>query len=355
MRRCSYRRMTKPSKKYYNIEDDLRDYPDCWLYVVYSKRGPGKTYSFLNMVTRDNIEFLYMKRTQIDIKLLCKEKYNPFKPINRDRGTNYRCVLEDPDEGIAKIVDGNNGDETIGACGAMSAVHKYKGFDLSEVEYICFDEFIPQLSERVNRKEGELLLDLYMTVNRDREERGREPLKLILFANATELYCPITDTLQLVDVLAELNASGEEFRYLKDREIFIRHVLYSPSANENTRIFKGMAGTQWADMAFGGTFAYNDFTKVKKVPMKGMVCYLEVIYQRKSYYIYQHRDNGLYYMCRSKGKVDETYDMEIESDQRRFWQSWGILLRQEVTDGNMMFSDYSAYNLIYNFTKIYKF
>ena len=104
-----------------------------------------------------------------------------------------------------------------------------------------------------------------------------------------------------------------------------------------------------------GGIAYNDFTKVKKVPMKGMVCYLEVIYQRKSYYIYQHRDNGLYYMCRSKGKVDETYDMEIESDQRRFWQSWGILLRQEVTDGNMMFSDYSAYNLIYNFTKIYKF
>lgn len=351
MRRCSYRRMTKQSK-YYSIEDDILAYPDAWLYVAYSARGSGKTYGFLKMCTRLGIKFLYLKRTQIDIDLITMDDFSPFKPLNRDMGTDYRIVkLYD---GISKVVDGE--DETpVGYCLAMSAVHKYKGFDLSDVDVMCLDEFIPQLTERVNRKEGNLLMDLYMTVNRDRETRGRPPLKLILFANATELYCPITDTLQLVDDLSLLNASEDEYTYIGDRMIMLHKIPYSEGASTDTAVFAGMAGTQWADMAFGGVFAYNDFTKVKKVPMKGMVCYLEVIYQRKSYYIYQHRDNGLYYMCRSKGKVDETYDMEIESDQRRFWQSWGILLRQEVTDGNMMFSDYSAYNLIYNFTKIYKF
>ena len=33
----------KKNKKYYHFEDDLQAYPDAWCFIVWSKRGPGKT------------------------------------------------------------------------------------------------------------------------------------------------------------------------------------------------------------------------------------------------------------------------------------------------------------------------
>lgn len=336
-------------KVYYNVADDIKLYPDAWLYAAYSARGAGKTYGFFMHAIKSGQQFLYLKRTQIDIDLLSREDFSPFKPINRDTGYNITTVKIY--DGILRVM---KDDEIIGYCMAISAIHKYKGFDLSNIKLMCLDEFIPQLTERVNRKEGELLLDLYMTVSRDREERGEEPLKLFLFANATELYCPITDTLDIVDSIAKLNVSEDEYLYLEDRKIMIHKIMYSAGANENSAIFSGMKGTQWAEMAFGGEFSYNDFSKVRKVPLNGFVPYVEVIYHRKSFYIYQHKTNGLFYMTDSKGKCEYVYNLEIESEQTAFYETWGNVLQREITDGNMFFKSYTMYNLIKNYRKIYK-
>lgn len=337
------------TKTYYNFDDDEALYPLAWLYAVYSARGAGKTYGFLKGRIEKKQKFLYLKRTQIDIELLSKDDFSPFKPLIRDY--KWDIKTEKINEGILRFT---KDDDVIGWGMAMSAVHKYKGFDLSEVKYMCLDEFIPQLTERVNRKEGELLLDLYMTVSRDREARGQDPLKLCLFANATELYCPITETLGIVDALASLNATGADYHYMDDRRIMLHHIISSVSAGEDTAIFAGMAGTQWADMAFGGTFSYNDFSKVQRISLAGYVPYVKVRYNRKDLYIYQHKSNGHYYMTDSRGKVEHSYDLEIESDQSAFYQDWVWQLQQEVIDGNMSFKTYSMYNLIRNYKKIYK-
>lgn len=336
-------------KVYYNIADDIKLFPAAWLYAAYSARGAGKTYGFFKHAIQTGQQFLYLKRTQIDIDLLSREDFSPFKPLIRDMGLNITVVKIY--DGILRVLLDDN---IIGYCMALSAIHKYKGFDLSNIKLMCLDEFIPQLTERVNRKEGELLLDLYMTVSRDREERGEAPLKLFLFANATELYCPITETLDLVDSIAKLNSSDDEYIYNEERKIMIHKIKYSMGANENTAIFSGMKGTQWAEMAFGGEFSYNDFSKVKKLPLNGFVPYVEVIYRRRSFYIYQHKTNGLFYMTDSKGKCDYVYDLEIESDQTAFFETWGNFLQREITDGNMFFKTYSMYNLIRNYRKIYK-
>ena len=340
-------------KRYYNCEEDFILYPSAWLYVAYSARGAGKTYSFLRYCIQNKKTFLYLKRTQIDIDLISRQEFSPFKPLMRDYGWKIEQEkLYDGISAVYKIVGEEK--ELCGYCLAMSAVHKYKGFDLSEVSFMCLDEFIPQLTERVNRKEGELLLDLYMTVSRDREARGEEPLKLCLFANATELFCPITDTLRIIDDISEMNARGIEFRFDEERKILLHRIDYSESANENSAIYNAMKGTQWGEMAFGGQFSYNDFSKIKKVPLKGFVPYVEVWYNRMPYYIYRHKHNGLYYMCTSPAKCQYIYDMEIESDQSSFYDTWVIYLQNELNDGNMFFSNYSCYNFIRNYRRIYK-
>lgn len=336
-------------KVYYNVADDIAAYPDAWLYEAHSARGAGKTYGYFKHAIETGQQFLYLKRTQIDIDLLSRDDFSPFKPLIRDHGWNI--TTEKLYDGILRVM---MDDDIIGYCMAISAIHKYKGFDLSNVKLMCLDEFIPQLTERVNRKEGELLLDLYMTVSRDRETRGEPPLKLFLFANATELFCPITDTLDIVDSIAQLNVSDEEYMYLSDRRILLHKIPYSPGANENSAVFAGMAGTQWAEMAFGGEFSYNDFSKVKRIPLNGFIPYVEVVYHRKSFYIYRHKNNGLYYMTDSKGRCEYVYDLEVESDQTAFFNTWCNVLQREITEGNMFFKTYTMYNLIRNYRKIYK-
>mgnify|MGYP006908797588 CR=1 FL=1 len=83
---------------YYHLSEDLKMYPNAWVYFVWSLRGPGKTYSGLRYCIANDVKFIYMKRTNEDIDLLCQRGFkgdktydpSPFKPINRDFGCNIR-------------------------------------------------------------------------------------------------------------------------------------------------------------------------------------------------------------------------------------------------------------------------
>ena len=70
---------------YYHFSKDLHDYPDCWCYVVWSARGPGKTYSLLRYYTGQGLPFIYMKRTKDDIDIICMDSdtanLSPYKDI----------------------------------------------------------------------------------------------------------------------------------------------------------------------------------------------------------------------------------------------------------------------------------
>ena len=81
---------------YYHIKEDIINYPDVWLYTIWSLRGPGKTYSFLRYVLAEEKFFIYMKRTNKDIDLLCKRgfKLNDFiMYVYMVRKTHYRTVF----------------------------------------------------------------------------------------------------------------------------------------------------------------------------------------------------------------------------------------------------------------------
>lgn len=341
--------MSKPV--YYNFADDKASFPDAWLYVIYSGRGPGKTYSTLWDCINNDIKFGYIKRTMDDINLIMRPEFSPFKPINRDKGTDIQ--IENIGGGLTRIIDAAVEEKPVkGYALAMSAVHKYKGFDLSEIDELIFDEFIPQKSERVSRKEGELLLDLYMTISRDREARGRDPLKLILLANSTNLACPVLLTLGLVDVIADMQLNDDDTVYNADKGYFIRHIKHTPSVQDDTGIMRTMAGSAWAASTAGGNFAYNDFSAVRKMSIKGMfpVCGIQCAQDR--YFIWRHKNTGVYYCCDvSTNNRIPWYNLDSEIESKAFYQQYAIDLRQKVIDGAMYFSRYSGYDIIANYTK----
>lgn len=347
--------------KYYDIRDDLAAYPLAWCYLIWSKRGPGKTYSTLRMCIEDNKIFAFMKRTMEDIDLLCAKKkdvkfdLSPFVPLNRDFGWNIKPVKIK--KGIAGFYHHNQMDEPVGApvgyALALSAAEDVKGFDLSECDYMIFDEFIPKVYQIVKRTEGDALLDIYMTITRDRIKRGRGELKLICIANATNINNPTFDILDVIDVAADMDLFDKEFVYQEERRIML-HFIHMKDAEDEPKmgIEIAMEGTAWAEMSFGGHFAYNDFSAVKHQRMKGYAPFVSYIYKRKQVFIY--RKDGYFYACFSRNDKCPVFNLARENEQKRFFNEYIIDLREACIEDKMLFTHYTMYDLIVNYKKIFK-
>lgn len=355
---------------YYDLKEDITEFPKDWAYIIIGGRNTGKTYSSLMYAMKNKIKFVFIKRTIEDIDLLCagsgqigskQNEYgidlSPFKSINRDAGTNIRAFSIK--KGLGGFwecdEDGTPSGSPIGYLIALSAVQKFKGFDLSDCELIIFDEFIPQPWERINKKEGEQMLDLYKTVSRDREHRGREALKLICLANAVSISNPVCNTLEITDIIAEMQIRDEEYFHIEERGILI-HLIHDNAEfldkEKNSLIYKAMSNTAWGRMAFDNSFAYNDFSSISKTYLKGYRCQLHVHYKENDYYIYMK--DGVYYMCRSLGfPLLGDYDLNLENDQKAFYTDWAIDLRNKCISGKMKFQTYTMYDLIVNYKKFF--
>lgn len=352
---------------YYHFRQDLEDYPEAVIYVVWSFRGPGKTYSALRYCIEEGVKFIYLKRTVDDIELICSKSNgvavdidaSPFVPLNRDFGWNVKpysikkgigCFYHADEEDCCK-------GEPLGRLFALSKVKSIKGMDISETDIIILDEFIPQVHEIVRKAEGAALLDLVLTASRDRIARGRAPLKLVLFANSENIACPITSELEIMDYMAEMNNDGRSRFYIPERRILLHHILpeEAPKVSEGQKMdgfFQAMQGTQWAKKAYEGLFMNNDFSNVQKLSLKKMTPHIKLHYKNKDYYIYT-KDTGMHYMCFSPAPCPIKYDLNLENDQKLFYVNDLIDLQIDCTEGHFKFEKYSMYDLIMNYKKYF--
>lgn len=349
-------------RKYYHFEDDLLKYPSAWCIVVWSKRGPGKTYSTLSYGLKTHTPFIYMRRTDKSVNRILKgnDEFDPspYAPIERDFGLTIEGkIIDDGFGAYYKLNDeGEKSGVPVSYVLSFNKILEYKGMDFSRCDWIVMDEFIPQKGERIKKAEGELLLDLYMTASRDRQKRGRGPLKLVLFANAEEISTPITNELEIVDDMAELNASGKTHMWLPERDILLHHITNEEvpiEEEEKIGIYKGMYGTSWFKKSFEGDFSNNDFSNVTKRTLKRCSGYIHLHYKNNDYFIYLNKDNGKYYMCRKPIRCLFEFDLNRENEQKRFWIEYGIDLRFACIEERMKFETYSMYDLIINYKNFF--
>lgn len=353
---------------YYHLGKDLEDYPAAWCHVVWSRRGPGKTYSGLRYYYERHKPIIYLKRTVEDVNLICSGSASedgfdpsPYVPLNRDFNLNIHPKLIS--KGVGAFYEYNEENEPVGRpiayVFALSGIKKIKGIELSHCDAIIFDEFIPQVGEVVRHGtiEGEQLMSLVMTVQRDRLKRGNEGIKLILFANSEDISTPVTNTLEIVDYMADMNAYQKTHLYIEDREIHLHYITAKEiplTKEEKTGIFKGMSGTSWHSKTFEGTFANNDFTNVRKLSLKGSKPLIHIHYKERDMYIYINQETGMYYMCSSKNKCVFDYNLNRENEQKSFWVNHGIDLRSACIDDKFKFEKYSMYDLIINYRKFFE-
>lgn len=352
----------RTNEAYYHFHDDLLKYPEAWCYVVWSRRGPGKTYSALRYAYEEQIPIVYMKRTIDDVQTVCGIRggidLSPYVPINRDGHYNISSQLiykgiggfyDTYDEETGKI----SGSPFSYVC-ALNSMKTIKGFDLSRCDWLLLDEFIPQTGEIVRHKEGEMLLDVYMTIARDRLKRGRDDLKLILFANAENISTPITNELDIVDDMINLQASGQSHFYIEERGIMLHHITDAEipiQETEKSGIYKAMLGTDWGAKAFGGEFSNNDFSNVGKFNMKNFQPV--VAYRYKNKYTYVYRKEELLFFTTSANNVCEVFDLKLENDQKRFYNDYVLDFQSECILNRCRFKSYTMYDLIMNYKKFF--
>lgn len=348
--------------KYYYFPDDLNAYPDAWCYVVWSRRGAGKTYSALRYAYENEIKIAYMKRTIDDVTMICSgaEKginLSPYVPISRDANIPIQAKLIG--KGIGGFYDkftdeGKPEGVPFSYCASLNAMKTIKGFDLSICDWMILDEFIPQSGEIVKKKEGEMLLDVYMTIARDRIKRGRKDLKLILFANAENISTPITYELDIVDDMINLQASGKSHYYIEDRGIVLHRIIDDEIAlgeDEESGIYKAMKNTAWGMKAFGGEFSNNDFSNVGKVNLKQFHPVTGWTYKNKNCYVYMK--DGYYFFTDSRADV-KLYNLNHENDQKKFYYDYVLDLRVDCYEGKCTFKSYTYYDILMNYKHFFK-
>lgn len=341
---------------YYHIEDDLT--PECWCYVNIGGRDTGKTYSDLRWwsiqpATKKIIGIV--KRTNKEVEILCKSAddvdLNPYKSINRDYGTKIRAAQMTEGIGVFHNYATEN-PEFIGYALSLNALKNIRGMGLDDIDVLVFDEFIPTQYDKVFLSEGQALLDLYVSINRDREHRGKPPLLLIMNANAYRLWNPILDEMDLITDIANMKANGES-KKIKDG-VMIHLLDDNPNYKKResqTAIMRSFKDTTWAQMALNNDFAFDDVSYIRNRSIKGFTPLAGFKYKHKTHYIYIRGED--YHICQSKANV-EVYNLSRKGDIGKFELDWYYTLNEAIREDCITFSEYSEFNLIYNYKKILK-
>lgn len=306
----------------------------CPFIFAVGARGIGKTYSAIEYLIKNNIKFVFVRRSKVQADFISSDVSHVLKPYLETIGQWDQCTTTGlKDIGYLYYL----GEELVGMCTSLSMVANIRGFNGDDFDAIVFDEFIPKQGERVICDEGTAICDLYETVNRNRELQGREPVKLICLSNSNSGNNPLFNYFNLANTYAMLQKNEKEVYINNVRACCIVRYDASPISAEKqqTALYKFTKGTRYYEMAINNVAEdISDFTPVK-VNIKEyapIVKYGEIV-------IYKHKADRLYYVTRNQTGACR----EITADQKGkyvfqhdYWP-----LKQHYVENNVQFTDYS--------------
>lgn len=236
-------------------------------------------------------KFIYLRRRDIELQICCSEFGNPFKKINEDLGSNISVKSE---KKIIYLIDENT-NTVIGYGAALSNFSTLRGVDLSDVDLIFFDEFMPHQESRPIPNEADVFFNLYETVNRNREMLGYPPCMVILASNSVQLSSPILVALDLIRAIEKMIANGQQI--LKDKSrglmILLPNLEEFKNVKSQTALYKLTKGSRYSKHALNNEFSYDSFVNIARCPLDEYLPYIGF----GEIYIYKHKFDNKYYAC----------------------------------------------------------
>lgn len=257
-------------------------------------RGIGKTYGVLKYYRYDHpSKFLLLRRTKTQFDLLKKAQFNPFNPIDRDLG-EYTAVVAKKD--TAEFYHGEpDGDGRISPVGlpvgyalALSTLHNVRGIDLSDVDVVIYDEFIPEPHERPIQHEYMALLNALETIGRNRALQGRPELRFIGLSNANRIDNPYYMGMGVARDVARMMREGREVCTIPQRDLCLIHITGSPISRlkAQTALYRMAGDNEFSAMALDNEFVGGECSNQASPPMVELLPLCQVgevyVYRRKS-------------------------------------------------------------------------
>lgn len=246
--------------------------------IIIGKRQIGKTYGVLKLMLDDDKRFILLRGMKTELEMLERGVNSPFEKIH---GYEGKILLEKNSEYTAEIVrqeikyndDGDSYIEntTIGMGAALSSIGRIRGFNGDIYSDVVFDEMIPESHLLKVRHGGDAFLNMYTTVNGNREMEGRPPLRVWGLANSNNLDSEILEALGITDIVERMSLRGEETRILKDRGIMIIMPDSEQIIEERKKmaLYKAIGGdSKFSKMAYDNEFSYNDYSDVFTKPLQ---------------------------------------------------------------------------------------
>lgn len=306
-----------------------------FIFVV-GGRGTGKTYGAIKDFIESGKKFILMRRTQTQVDLISKEEFSPVKSVMADMGRYYKTVpLSKQSAGLIETdVDGEPiTGEIFCYTLALSTISNLRGFDASDIDYLFYDEFIPEPHEKPLKNEAEAFYNCYETINRNRELKGRKPLKVIAAANANNMANPLFISLGLVTKVETMIRKGQSIRIDKERGIAVIICQESPISQDKelTALYRLVDKREdFYRMSLRNSFTSDNRDRIgsmKIVEYTPMTHIGEI-------YIYKHKSRMEYYVTTFKsGSFKENYTMSA-IDKLRFRTKnrklWSAFIGQKV-------------------------
>lgn len=285
---------------YLNI-DFVLHLPVPFIFVV-GGRGTGKTYGALKYVLDNGVRFGYMRRTQAQADVISKPEFSPFKavlreydfdivtmPVTKYNAAYYRAEMVDD-----KLVPQGM---PIGYTLALSTISNLRSFDMSDIELLIYDEFIPEKHERPLKHEADALWNAYETINRNRELSNTAPLKMLCLANANDLTNPIFVAMNIVDKVYNMAVKGQAITVNEARGYAVVLLADSPISNRKreTALYKLTSGSEYASMAVDNSYniAAMDKANINLAEYAPLFCVNGIC-------LYKHKSNNAWYASTHK-------------------------------------------------------
>lgn len=309
--------------------------------IVIGGRGIGKTYSSIDFcITGQSKRFIYMRNSVVQLDESCGEFGNPFKRWAADHG---RVIYMEKEKNHALIYeDTGDGQKCIGYGVALSTFENLRGVDLSDVDYVLFDEFIER--KKFTFDQYSAFIHFYETVNRNRELFGEPPLKVILLSNSQKLDNPILAGYGLIPVIESMVRTGQK-KY-KNKGLFV--LLPESDISElksQTENYKLINGSKIYDENLKNKFAYDSFYGIKKRNIKEYLCICCI----DGIYIYKHKSGGRYYACHTRS--DGVREFDSKDNQVIFYRTYGRFLELAAANGTLEYSDFVVKTKLFDILK----
>lgn len=331
------------------ILDD--EYP---LALLIGGRGTGKTYGALEEgkqhYDKTKRPFIYMRRTKAKSDLVATDVFNPYRPLNRDKGwsvypyqvtkgiSGFYNTVETEEDGRRAVGD------PIGIIAALSTFSNLRGIDGSNVDVVYLDEFIKEDQEKAIKNESFALLNVYETINRNRELNGEPPLKMVCMSNSNAIDNDIFVGLSLVQYAERMILTGKNQFYLPDRHIALYNLTDSPisAKKANTTLYQADQNGRYSDMALRSKYIDYDPTFVRSEPL----IEYKLIAKIGELCLYRHKSEAKYYATfHQSGTAPEFAFTDV--DKIRFLRKFDFLWNSYLS-GRMSFETFYCKKMFEN-------